>query len=149
MQEENILAKDIRVPEWWKDKDSKTMLDKKRRSVNLPDPSYDLDGDNVVSFQDYFLAKQFDLDKDGKLNETERRNALEALKNGYENNFKWNLERSGHMRGGRIIQVRGKFIDSEDFNEVTESYPEHPLSKIKPNVKSFGELQTLRKAENM
>jgi hypothetical protein len=103
----------------------------------------------VVSSHDYFLAKRFDLDKDGKLNETERRNALGALRNGYENNFKWNLEGSGSMRGGRVIQVRGKFVDSEDFNGVLETYPQHPLAKIKPHVKSFGELQTLRKEENM
>lgn len=140
------------MPEWWKEAKTcrtKTMLDVAMKRVNNADPSYDLDGDNVVSSHDYFLAKRFDLDKDGKLNEIERRNALEALKNGYENNFKWIPEGSGPTRGGRLIQVRGKFVDSENFNDVLQTYPEHPLSKVRPHVKSFGELQTLRKQENM
>jgi len=42
-----------------------------RKVSNRPDPSFDIDGDGHVSFKDYFIAKHFDLDKDGKLNEKE------------------------------------------------------------------------------
>ena len=34
-----------------------------------PHISYDLDGDGAVSVKDFFFAKQFDKDGDGKLNE--------------------------------------------------------------------------------
>jgi hypothetical protein len=34
----------------------------------IPDPSYDLDGDGFVMPHEYFIAKKFDKDKDGKLN---------------------------------------------------------------------------------
>jgi len=33
-----------------------------------------------VGGRDYVIAKQFDLDQDGKLNDQEKKNALEALK---------------------------------------------------------------------
>jgi hypothetical protein len=39
-----------------------------RKKSMIPDKSYDLDGDGFVSQKDYFLAKQFDKDNDGKLN---------------------------------------------------------------------------------
>lgn len=38
----------------------------------IPDASFDLDGDGFVSQKDYFLAKHFDTDHDGKLNELEK-----------------------------------------------------------------------------
>ena len=42
--------------------------------------SYDLDGDGVVGNRDYVLAKLFDKDQDGKLNQQERKNAEDAIK---------------------------------------------------------------------
>jgi hypothetical protein len=54
-----------------------------------------LDGDGHVSQKDLFLSKHFDLDKDGKLNQTERKNAEEALKTGFADKFVFGLERSG------------------------------------------------------
>ena len=46
----------------------------------MPHPSYDLDGDGYVGGRDLVIAKQFDKDQDGILNEIERKNALEAVK---------------------------------------------------------------------
>ena len=51
------------------------------------------------------------------------------------------------MRDFRLLQKRGKFIDAEDFWPIRETYPEHPLSKIKPHCSTFSELQKLRKEE--
>lgn len=45
----------------------------------MPHISYDLDGDNYVGGRDLVIAKHFDLDKDGKLNAEEKKNAIEAL----------------------------------------------------------------------
>lgn len=47
----------------------------------MPDISYDLDGDGYVGNRDFVLAKVFDKDGDGKLNQTEKLQALEAIKN--------------------------------------------------------------------
>lgn len=38
----------------------------------LPDPSFDVDGDGVVSATDYYLSSQFDVDKDGHIDDEER-----------------------------------------------------------------------------
>ena len=43
-----------------------------RRREGLPHISYDLDGDGYVGSRDLVLAKQFDLDKDGRLNTAEK-----------------------------------------------------------------------------
>ena len=53
----------------------------KRKQENRPHISYDLDGDGFVGDRDYFLSKMFDKDKDGKLNEKERSEAMKAIKN--------------------------------------------------------------------
>jgi hypothetical protein len=42
---------------------------KERKKARIPDITYDLDGDGVVNDRDLFIAKFFDKDKDGKLNE--------------------------------------------------------------------------------
>ena len=55
-----------------------------RRVARLPDLSYDLDGDGAVSFKDYALSKMFDFDCDGRLNTQEKKNALDRLRNGFE-----------------------------------------------------------------
>ena len=42
------------------------------RRMNMPHISYDIDGDGIVSQEDYFLAKRFDLDGNGVLDADER-----------------------------------------------------------------------------
>lgn len=66
-----------------------------RRAENMPHASFDLDGDGHVGDRDYFLAKRFDKDGDGKLNAKEKAEAVAAIKDGYEKNFVWNVEKSG------------------------------------------------------
>ena len=50
-----------------------------RRQADLPHKSFDLDGDGHVSVTDFFWAKKFDQDKDGKLNSEEKETANQAL----------------------------------------------------------------------
>lgn len=38
----------------------------------MPNLSYDVDGDGMVSQIDYYLAKKYDADKDGILQENEK-----------------------------------------------------------------------------
>jgi hypothetical protein len=45
----------------------------KIRAMNLPDISYDIDGDGFVGNEDMQLAKKFDLDGNGILDEEEQR----------------------------------------------------------------------------
>ena len=58
-----------------------------------PDITYDIDGDGAVSQKDYFIAQKFDLNKDGILDSQEKQVCLNELKDGYENNFIFGLDR--------------------------------------------------------
>lgn len=53
-----------------------------KNQLAMPHSSYDLNNDGVVSPKEYAIAKFFDKDRDGKLNKTERQNALNAIKKG-------------------------------------------------------------------
>jgi hypothetical protein len=48
------------------------------------DPSYDLTGDGTVSIREYKLARRFDINKDGILDDQERKECLQAIKDGIE-----------------------------------------------------------------
>ena len=65
---------------------------------------YDLDNDGYVGARDYVLAKRFDRDLDGKLNEKERAEAYKSIKNNIEDNYVWNLDNQGSNRAYRILQ---------------------------------------------
>ena len=78
----------------------------------MPHPSFDLDGDGYVSLKDLFLAKQFDKDKDGRLNSQERQAAESALKEGYDKKFMFGLDRMGT---GMM-----SFRDSNPYNSIND-----------------------------
>ena len=50
--------------------------------------TYDIDGDGVVSIDDYKVARRFDKDLDGILNPQEREQCITALKNGLEDTLR-------------------------------------------------------------
>jgi Ca2+-binding EF-hand superfamily protein len=50
------------------------------------------------------LAKRFDKDGDGKLNEKELKEAYKAIKNNIEDQYVWNLEKQGPANTNRVLQ---------------------------------------------
>lgn len=52
----------------------------------------------------------------------------------------WNVEQSGAQRSFRIMQKRGVVLDNDDFLPIRQTYPEHEISKVVPNAKTFDEL---------
>jgi len=140
------------LPEWWSPATragsvvkTRTKMLEERKLSKVPDISYDLDGDGIVGGRDYVLARRFDQDCDGRLNTKERKNALSALKGGYEDQFFWGADKSGVLRGERLLQVRGKFADAGDYTNVTETYPKHPISLIRPRHGTVSEMHEKRK----
>ena len=140
------------------EKKTRTQLLENRRKEAIPDLSYDLDGDGNVGGRDYVVARRFDQGFKNYLTEDERAKAFEALKNvsaflkllcyylfiqGYEDQFVWDVEASGN-RPYRLMQKRGAMIDAEDFRAVTDTYPRHPMSDIKPVCKTQTELMAHR-----
>lgn len=126
---------------------TRTKLLELRKKENIPDISYDLDGDGYVGGRDYVLSKRFDVDGDGKLNADEKKKALEAIKNGIEREYVWNLENRGGKNSQRILQKRGKIIDAENFVPLQESYPKHPISFRQPKngIYTLSELKQYRR----
>lgn len=91
---------------------------------DVPDLTYDLDGDGIVGGRDLVVAKIFDKDKDGRLNSTERLEAIRAInENKFEEKFVWGIEQYGGVSANRILQKRGKVIKNDDFSVLTDSYP--------------------------
>ena len=137
---------------------SRTKLFERRKLEKVPDISYDLDNDGYVGARDYVLAKRFDRDNDGKLNEKERAEAYKSIKNNIEDNYVWNLDNQGSNRAYRILQKvknyllfililnfqRGQIIDAEDFLPIQGTYPKHPLSSKIPETKTLTELKQKR-----
>jgi len=144
----------IKIP--WCEKNSnksgamtRTELMSKRNKEKIPDISYDLDQDGYVGGRDYVIAKRFDVDNDGKLNEQEKKAAYEGIKNNIEANYIWNIDKLGGVRPLRLLQKRGKFIEAEDFLPIRDTYPKHPISDITPKCATFTDLKKLRKMENI
>ena len=82
-----ILSNQIRVPPQWINKpkiSSLSDLHKHRADSKKVDPSYDLTGDGTVSIREYRLARQFDKDRNGILDAKERKECLQAIKDGIE-----------------------------------------------------------------
>lgn len=50
-----------------------------RKRTRIPHISYDLDNDGFVGNRDLVMAKYFDKDEDGKLNEKEKAAAMQAI----------------------------------------------------------------------
>jgi hypothetical protein len=136
----------LEVPDWWspkrdlsaeaegrvsveKERRTRTVMLHERRMEKRPDISYDLDGDGLVNQKDLFLGKHFDRDNDGRLDTTEKAEAIKAIKEGFESRFLWGLEQTGGLKEHiRVLQKRGKILPGEDFSPLMDTYPVHPLT---------------------
>ena len=152
----SILANKDKIKIPWCDKNSnlsgamtQTELIAKRKKEKIPDISYDLDKDGYVGGRDFVIAKRYDVDNDGKLNEQEKKAAYEGIMNKIEENYVWNIDKLGGVRPLRLLQKRGQFVDAEDFLPVRETYPKHPISNNIPRCATYTELKNLRKKENV
>lgn len=71
-----IFDKDVKIPTNWNGPSpgmTRTQLIDNHRSSFVPHASFDLDGDGIVGNRDLVMAKLFDKDNDGILNEQERK----------------------------------------------------------------------------
>ena len=116
-----------------------------RKKENIPDLTYDLDGDGFVGGRDYVIARRFDEGQKNYLTKEEREKAFQAVADGYEERFVWNVEASGNQRPYRILQKRGVIVDADDYQGLTQTYPEHPMTEVNPKIKTFTELAEFRK----
>jgi hypothetical protein len=92
------------------------------------------------------ISRAFDTEKKNYLTKEEQKNALNAIKDGFEKQYLFvgNTNASHH----RILQKRGKIVISDDFSPMEQTYPVHPLSCIKPHNQTQADLKSRRKMLN-
>ena len=85
----------------------------KRRMAQRADPSFDLDGDGMVSQKDFFFATRFDKDGSGVLDPFEKAVAAEAMKSGFGGQFHF-VRTSGPSDKNHRVQQRDGVVLSEE-----------------------------------
>jgi hypothetical protein len=78
----------------------------------VPDTSYDLDGDGVVSGNEMVIAKLFDKGHKGKLTPNEREEAIVAIKNVRKSS---NSLRESRKSSNGILRSQGQTDNSGSF----------------------------------
>lgn len=128
---------------------SRSELMQARKCSNIPDRSYDFDGDGVVGQTDFLIGRYFDKNADGCLTPKERRKAEKALSHGFMDGFrKVDAVSGGDVVGRRVQQVGGVIMDEHNAPEVAASlYPPHHNSHVVPNHATLSELRQSRKIE--
>ncbi|KAF4694700.1 hypothetical protein FOZ60_007214 [Perkinsus olseni] len=134
------------IGEWEKEPEVSDKIGNRRANL-IPDISYDVDGDGVVGARDYFIAKNFDEDRDGRLNRKERQWCMEALSKGWLDRFSFGHDQAGSKRPFAVQQRRGKIFTQDSSFELGETYPAHPISKVIPFHHTKTELALDRRNE--
>lgn len=126
---------------------SRAELQQARKRGRIPDPTYDFDGDGVVSQLDYFVGRSFDKDCDGRLTPGERRQAERALEGGFLNQYMRGLDSQGDkFRPFALQQKRGVILSADNALDVSKlSYPKHHNAHHVPkhNTKTSLEMSRL------
>jgi hypothetical protein len=118
-----------------------------RKRGRIPDPTYDFDGDGVVGQLDYFVGRSFDKNCSGHLTPGEKRQAEQALDNGFLDRFVRGLDAQGDVnRAFPIQQKRGVILSGDNACDVSAfTYPQHFNAHHTPkhNTKTALELARL------
>eukprot|EP00747_Dinoflagellata_sp_TGD_P187211 gnl/TRDRNA2_/TRDRNA2_44754_c0_seq1.p1 gnl/TRDRNA2_/TRDRNA2_44754_c0~~gnl/TRDRNA2_/TRDRNA2_44754_c0_seq1.p1 ORF type:complete len:749 (+),score=117.63 gnl/TRDRNA2_/TRDRNA2_44754_c0_seq1:58-2304(+) len=126
---------------------SKTEMKQHRREQRIPDISCDVDGDGQVGQRDFFIAKQFSKEKENRLNTAEREQVVQAIENGWLENFAFGLEQAGPKRPYPVRQMRGKIITIDNGTDLNQVYPPHWNHATHPPYPTKTEMMIKRKAD--
>eukprot|EP00163_Fabomonas_tropica_P005366 TRINITY_DN14891_c0_g1_i1.p1 TRINITY_DN14891_c0_g1~~TRINITY_DN14891_c0_g1_i1.p1 ORF type:complete len:585 (+),score=101.71 TRINITY_DN14891_c0_g1_i1:110-1756(+) len=108
---------------------TKTALDRERKQGLAPHPSYDIDGDGVVSAYDFFIASKFDWDRDGRLNTAERRNVDDALAHGFTERMEQAHALQKSTIGGRLF--KSLYLGNDDDDDAAAQSQEQKVTRSK------------------
>ena len=131
-----------KVPRDWvktPETQTRTELLEKRRKEFIPDITYDVDGDGFVDHKDMAIAKMFDKNKDGILDENERKEMQKAFRDGTMEKYIWGLDQGGSGKHPRIIQKKGRFITEGNYENKSHS-------KNSSDANSYKTLTIIREA---
>ena len=108
-----MISSPVALPSSWTHTPSvktRSELLLRRRQEFIPDITYDIDGDGFVDHKDMAIAKMFDKNKDGILDDEEKAEMMKALKDGIMDRYVWGLEQTGSNKHPRLIQKNGNII---------------------------------------
>ena len=108
-----MISSPVALPSSWTHTPSvktRSELLLRRRQEFIPDITYDIDGDGFVDHKDMAIAKMFDKNKDGILDDEEKAEMMKALKDGMMDRYVWGLEQTGSNKHPRLIQKNGNII---------------------------------------
>ena len=88
--------------------------------------SFDLDGDGVVGVKEFAISSFYDVDGDGKLNEAERQNAMNAIRDGIDKKYRFSAEGIHKFTANELAAMNGGWFKHTDIKQR-----EHTLSKLK------------------
>ena len=97
-----------------------TELRRKKRYMDMPHASYDIDGDGIVSQEDMFLAKRFDLDGNGVLDADEQAMGKRVIADEFFKAHEHELGSGLYGDEWKALTARGaaeKLVKSHHFNK--------------------------------
>jgi hypothetical protein len=127
----HLLKEDIRHPRWLEQPPTirtHTDLKEARARGRVPDLSYDFDRDGAVGPDDHFVGRHFDRGNKGRLTDQERREAKQALDNGFMDKFMTGLDSTGAVHRATFLQQRRGVILTNDnvASQSAKTHPPHP-----------------------
>jgi len=125
---------------------TRSELHQARQRGRVPDTSYDFDGDGVVGQLDHFIGRSFDKDCDGRLTESERAQAKQALDQGFLNKFVRGLD--GRGKDLMSQQKRGVVMMMDNMMDASAmTYPPHHNANAYPPHATATAMKLSRTAE--
>merc|ERR1712129_90117 len=111
----------------------KSKNEKSRRQI--VHSSFDLDGDGVVGVKEFAIASFYDKDCDGKLNESEKANAMKAIRDGaIDKQYRFSAEGIHKYNKNEIASTNGGWFKHES-DQTTQRLHGQTLSKLKAQRK--------------
>jgi len=143
------LATAAVMPEWSRQPKHATRTDllAARRRADVPNLTYDVDGDGSVGAMDHLICRHFGVKVGESVTPRRREKIVEALENGWLDKHSFGHDRAGASRPFPVKQRNGRIVTVDNSVELGEVYPPHPQSSVQPNFSTQRDLRNHRKWE--
>lgn len=118
-----------------------------RKKEFLPSMTYDIDGDGYVGHRDFALAKIFDRNNDGILDNEEREDMQKAVGEGAMKKYVWGLDELGANKHPRLVQKKGKLLVEGGYNDNSTPLASNTMPKTLTILKTQAKEEARVQAE--